>query len=226
MRANPNFKQSVVENTTNEQKNVVHNVIISDASGSMSGSKYTTSCKSIKDEIDVLSKDSSVIYKFSLIEFNSRRTVKHLWLEENFNKNVNFISAGYSTPLYQTIGSILTELEKTVKPDERVLIKIFTDGDDTTYDKGEWKTSNTGIYLNKLINVNNWTITFNCTEQDKKKILRLNIPESNILCHNNTAEDIERVSNERLKSTIKYMKSVSMNVSSNELKTNFYSKSL
>lgn len=207
-------------------KSTVHNVIISDASGSMQGGKYNASVQSIQTELNILAKDENVNFTQTLVEFDSQRNSKHFWMTPA-KEAVSFspIGAYGGTPLYNTIGKTLTDLENSIKKEDRVLVKIFTDGQDTENGSGQWNKNNLGVYLNKLINVNNWTLTFNCTAADKASVLKIGIPESNILTHNNTAEDIERVSNERLGATIMYSKSVSRGVSADVLKSNFYSKS-
>lgn len=220
-------KTSTKKETSNGPKSTVHNIIISDASGSMSsGRKYDASVKSIKNELVILAQDPSVDFTQTLVEFDSPRVVTHFWKTPS-GEALDFpaIGANGGTPLYNTVGDILTKFEKTVKEGDRVLVKIFTDGGDTENGRGNWNAQSIGVYLNKLINVNNWTITVNCTVADKQTVLRMGIPESNILTHNNTAEDIERVSNERLGATVMYSKSVSRGVSADVLKSNFYSKS-
>src|SRR5574343_90104 len=207
------------------EKTTVHNIIISDASGSMSGSKYRASVESIISELELFRSDNNVNYTQTLVEFDSARRKKHFWLTPG-KEATSFkgIGAQGGTPLYITIGEVLSELESSIKPNDRVLVKVFTDGGDTQHGSGSWNVNNLGIYLNKLINVNNWPITFNCTHSDKASVLRIGIPESNILSHNNTAEDIERVSNPRTRATAMYSKSVSEGVSAQELKASFYSK--
>lgn len=209
------------------EKTTVHNIIISDASGSMAGSKYLASVQSIISELKILSEDDNVNYTQTLVEFDSDRRKKHFWLTPG-KKAINFsgIGARGGTPLYITIGEVLSELESKIGPNDRVLVKVFTDGDDTEGGRGSWNASSLGVYLNKLINVNSWTITFNCTNADKQSVLRIGIPESNILTHNNTAEDIQRVSNLRTASTMMYSKAVADGVEAEELKVSFYSKSL
>ena len=190
-----------------EKKIIVHNIIISDASGSMSGGKYNASCKSIKNELDILKEDKNIIFKQSLIEFNSEELKKHLWCEDDFNSNfISFIGAESGTPLYNTIGKVIEELQTIIKKDEKVLLKIFTDGQDTSYGIGKWNVNNLGILIKKLIDVDKWTITFNCAIEDINYIKKLNIPDSNILAHNNTAEDIERLGIFRTNATKFYSK--------------------
>jgi hypothetical protein len=124
------------------------------------------------------------------------------------------------------MGKFFKKVEAQVKSGERVLVKIFTDGEDTSNGKGEWNATNIVPYINKLINVDYWTITFNCTEKDKFRITKIGIPESNILTHNNTAEDIEKVAIMRRVSTLSYSKSVSEGISADVLVNSFYSKSI
>lgn len=207
-----------------EKKIIVHNIIISDASRSMSGGKYNASCESIKNELDILKEDKNIIFKQSLIEFNSYQLKKHLWCEDDFNSNfISFIGAKSATPLYNTIGKVIEELQTIIKKDEKVLLKIFTDGQDTDYGNGEWNVENLGILIKKLIDVDKWTITFNCTIEDINYIKKLNIPDSNILTHNNTAEDIERLGIFRTNATKFYSKSL---LEGKDVTKGFYSKTI
>jgi hypothetical protein len=217
--------QKKTEKTNNKDKPTIHNVIIANANSSMKGGKYNSSIKSIKAELNILAKDTNSIFKHTLVEFDDSRYIKHFFAEENA---VDFSPIGASgfTPLYNTMGKVFKELEAIVKPNERVLIKVFTDGADNEYGKGTYNANTIGVYINKLINKNNWTITFNCTNHDKANILQIGIPESNILTHDDTAEDIERVSQMRAGSTIFYSKSVNRGVSAENLVSNFYSKSI
>lgn len=208
----------------NKEQYIVHNVIISDASGSMMGSKYNASCKSIKNELDILKKDKNIIFKQSLIEFDSSRYKEHLWCNEDYNsESINFIGAQGGTPLYNTIGKVIKNLQQIIKKDEKVLLKIFTDGEDTNLGKGEWNANNLGVLIKKLIDVDKWTITFNCTKNDVHHIKKLNIPDSNILAHNNTAQDIERIGNMRVNATVSYSKSLR---AGEDVTLGFYSKSI
>jgi len=216
----------------------IHNVIISDRSGSMSGSKYNSSCESIKKELEILAQDKNAKFTQTVIEFDSHgsysvekhvRLIEHYWLDKSNPVKFDGHGAQGGTPLYNAMGEIFARLEKEVKPEDRVLIKVFTDGEDTDATRGsrnEWNKSSIGVYINKLISVNKWTITFNCTAQDKHYILSIGIPESNILTHNNTAQDIERVSNLRTSSTLGYSKSVAGGASADSLVSSFYSKTV
>lgn len=224
MRVDNNI-QKKTEKTNNKDKSIIHNIIIADASGSMTGSKYDSSIKSIREELDLLSKDKNCTFLHTLVEFDSSRYKEHFFTSKEIGEFIA-IGANGGTPLYNTIGIILTKLEKIVKPDERVLIKVFTDGQDTENGRGSWNSSSIAMYIKKLIDVNNWTITFNCTIQDKHYITRIGIPESNILTHNNTAEDIERVSQMRSINTVMYSSSVASGASAESLVSNFYSKSI
>jgi hypothetical protein len=233
MRVDQDNKKSTSKISNTEDKTIIHNVIIADASSSMQGSKYNSSMKSIKAELEELAKDDKVYFRNWFIEFaggyGSEIDIKEHSINKALNKdNINFTPRGANgnTPLYNTLGIFLNQVELNVKVDERVLVKVFTDGADTENGKGQYNATNIVAYLKKLIDVNNWTITFNCTEQDKFAITKIGVPESNILTHNNTAEDIERVSYMRTASTLSYSKSVSEGVSASSLVGSFYSKSI
>lgn len=218
----PNKK--VKDSKKKEEQYIVHNVIISDASGSMMGARYNASCDSIKNELDILKQDKNVIFKQSLIEFDSNRFNVHLWCQEDYNsESIKFIGAIGGTPLYNTIGKVIEDLQKQIKPNEKVLLKIFTDGGDTDIGRGKWNKNNLGILIKKLIDVDKWTITFNCTTFDVYRIKKLNIPDSNILTHNNTAKDIERIGNLRTTATVMYSKSLQKG---EDVTVGFYSKSI
>jgi hypothetical protein len=219
MRVDQDNKKSTSKISNTEDKTIIHNVIIADASSSMQGSKYNSSMKSIKAELEELAKDDKVYFRNWFIEFAGGYGSE---IDINFTPR----GANGNTPLYNTLGIFLNQVELNVKVDERVLVKVFTDGADTENGKGQYNATNIVAYLKKLIDVNNWTITFNCTEQDKFAITKIGVPESNILTHNNTAEDIERVSYMRTASTLSYSKSVSEGVSASSLVGSFYSKSI
>lgn len=220
----------VVNTVTNTKKPVIHNVIISDASGSMGGSKYRASCEGIKSELKILKEDSNVDYLLTFVEFASAgfsTTTEHAFTVPVKDVNVmHFRGSGGGTPLYNVVGQLLKRIQDVVKPDERVLIKVFTDGEDTSYGQGDFPAPIFSAYIKNLIDVSKWTVTFNCTEQDKPRLVRIGIPESNILTHNNTAEDIERVSVLRNFATQSYAKSVAGGASADMLVSSFYSKSV
>lgn len=209
----------------------IHNVMILDRSWSMNGAKYRASCKSTDYELELLKKDPNGNYIHSIIEFDCEgrytepRIVKHAWVTPSKElDSIHYAGASGGTPLYNTLGKILTELSLLVKPKDRVLIKVFTDGDDTDRGVGEWNATKIGVFLNQLITNKFWTITFNCTHADKVLVMRMGIPESNILCHDNTAESIEHVATMRSTSTMNYSANVSRGMSADSMTSNFYNK--
>jgi hypothetical protein len=225
MRVDQINKENKTNKPNSSTKPIIHNIILTDASGSMAGSKYDSAIKSIREELDILSKDTNSDFLYTLVEFDSSRFTRHMFVDKEL-KSFRPILASGGTPLYNSMGKLFEELEPMIKEGERVLVKIFTDGDDTERGSGKYGSSKIATYIDKLINVNKWTITFNCTEQDKFRLINIGIPESNILAHNNTAEDIERVAKYRTASTMLYSKSVSIGVSVDTLTNNFYTKSI
>lgn len=218
-----------VETPVSSVRPVIHNVMISDASGSMGGAKYRASCESIQEELKILRTDPNADYLITLVEFanSGAVTTEHAFkIPIHDMPPIRFRGANGGTPLYITIGNVLSKLEAQVKPDERVLVKIFTDGDDTEHGRGEWNSKNIATYINKLIGINKWTLTFNCTASDKYAIMRIGIPESNILTHDNTAEGIQEMSMLRSAATMYYSKSVAGGASADSMVASFYSKSV
>lgn len=191
MRTQPNKSTN---NAQNEQS--VHMVIISDASGSMSGQKYEMSKKGILAEYELC---KSLGYKFSLVEFVQTDKIIEKW---NLDEQPSFYGAlGHYTPLYKTIYTTLNYL-KSLATDERFLIKIFTDGQNNTE----------ASYLYKCIEIikecessGRFTITFSAYRKDINFIMStLGIHASNCIAHENTGESVKDIYKESYRKTLEY----------------------
>lgn len=190
MRTQPNKLNNNVQNTT------VHTVIISDASGSMSGEKYKMSEKGILAEYELC---KSLGYKFSLVEFAESGYISENW---NMKKPPKFIGAiGRNTPLYKTIYNVLNYLNNS-DSNERFLIKIFTDGQNNT------EVS----YLHKCIEIikgcessGRFTITFSAYQQDLSYIMQtLGVHASNCIAHKNTGESVKEIYETSYRKTLEF----------------------
>ena len=206
-------------------KTVIHDVDILDASGSMGGSKYTNSILSINKGIELLLTDTAVEYRKTIVEFNGNRgVVKHKVARSLSEANFKPIGAAGLTPLYETIGTVLTELRSIVKDEDRVLIKIFTDGQDTGFHL--WSPDRVKNLIDELKSIG-WTITFNGTAGDIDYVVNhISIDRSNTLAHDNTASGIMMMANMRSSATMSYSKAVAEGVSKDELVKNFYTKTV
>lgn len=205
-------------------KPVIHDVDILDASGSMSGSKYQNSILSIQKGVELLGTDTAVQYLKTTVEFSSYGITRHSMAVPLTDANFRPVGAGGMTPLYDTVGIILTQLREIVKDDERVLVKIFTDGQDTGY--RTWTPHTLKVLIDQLKG-KGWTITFNGTDQDIDSVVKnLNIDRSNTLAHDNTGEGIMKMAMTRGRATMLYSKSVAAGVSADQLVSNFYTKTV
>lgn len=182
-----------ITESVNIPKETIHNVFILDASGSMIGSKYNNAVIGINQLIKDIKQDTYTNNTISVVEFDSipsknPNITKPSWMSNpNMIKGFNGGGAYGSTPLYKTLGIILNELESEVKSSDKVLVNIFTDGDDT---EGYGNFKNLPQTIERL-NKTNYTITFVGTQQDvNRSINTLNIDASNTLIHNNTAEAV------------------------------------
>lgn len=215
-------------------KQTVHNVHLLDRSSSMSGEKYTSAVAGINEEITLLKKDANVNYTQTIIEFDFKnigwsyesglRLVEHYFLTPIQNVTA-FTGAGANggTPLYEAVGKILETLLKRVPAGDKVLVKIFTDGEEL-HSKGLYANPNVLNSLIKEVEGKGYTVTFVGTERDTDSIVRkVGITRSNTLTHNNTASDIKRAFMVTAQATMSYSKAVADGL---DVKENFYSKSV
>ena len=204
-----------------ETSKVIHNVHILDNSASMSGKKFNNALKGIINEIEELKKIKDIQYIQSFARFqngapyfkDSSMLLQTYNVEENIKCNNN-------TPLYKTINEVLEYLLKATVT-EKVLVKIFTDGDDNNSSKQDLPDC---ISLINKCKERGFTITFVGTKRDVETVTQtLKIDNSNTLVHNNTAKGIKTAFNVTLDSTVAYSKKV---VAGEDVKTNFYTKKI
>lgn len=162
-------------------KNVkLHKVVLLDCSGSMAGNKYNAAEQGVKLDYDEC-KEEFVDYLLS--EFSDY----HNETTYNFTSPLKFSPQFGNTMLYKTIVDVLTKVKKKTPKEDKVLVQIFTDGQDNI-SKG---------YLNPAKDIINqfnslgWTVTFVGTERDVEYIQsNLNIDSTNTLVHDNTASGV------------------------------------
>lgn len=199
----------------------IHNVLILDASGSMAGSKYETATKGVSTEIFELNAAKElegILLTQSLIEFSDIKTSEHLWMIPSQNVRVapKFNGATGGTPLYVTIEKTIKKLLEWKRPEDKVLLKIFTDGEDTTtYDPADLKR-----LISRVEEENGFTITFEGTRFTGEKVARdIGIKASNMFFHDNTSDGLARGISSRTTSTVNYAVKFS---AGDDLKENFY----
>lgn len=204
--------------STPTKKVIIHNVIISDASGSMVGNKYSNTIAGIKKELLVFNSDAETTVLHSLFEFvDTRCGIVNPYLDVE-NPVPSFYGAiGGNTPLWWAIVEVLNKF-KSVPKSEKVLVKIFTDGNNNA----ESGYVNTCKALIKELNLQNFTITFVATERDMLGIIQaLDLNESNTLTVENSGAGFEEAYSKSLVATMSYRASA---VKNEDVKFGFYKK--
>jgi Mg-chelatase subunit ChlD len=169
-----------------ENKGIFYVIDILDASGSMSGGKYNNSVSGIKEGIKDLTTRKDV--KYSLVEFVQSNKLNKAVINQNPSEiSLNLIpfsgSVGANTPLYYTVYEVISNL--LVSKEDKVLIKVYTDGQNNAMTDYQSKAAN----LIKKVQKENFTVTFVATPSDLQQIMRdINIDESNTFATADTAE--------------------------------------
>lgn len=232
-------KKHTVNKTDSTSSDVtIHNVHILDASGSMSGGKYNNALKGINGEIMAMRTNSEGMTQ-TIIEFtsgyphNAKLTTHYFMTPAENCTAITGTGANGGTPLYQTVGETIEKLLTHVKPTDKVLMKIFTDGEEN---ESKGKYANTGTHwtpkseeLSRIIKMaednHNFTITFMGTKEDVRHMVsNIGLTESNTLVHDNTEFGVQHSYLMSTASTVKYRKDVSRGVSQDELKKGFFKK--
>ena len=159
----------------------LHKVVILDGSGSMQGDKYNNAELGVKQDYEACKKEFS---DYLLVEFSNYNTS----VLYDFTKPLKFKPSYGGTALYDTIVQVFTTLLNTPE-DEKVLVQIFTDGEDLhsmPQSKGQAKK------LIEQFNAKGWTVTFVGTKDDVEDIqMNLSIDSTNTLVHDNTAKGVK-----------------------------------
>lgn len=188
------------------QKHTVHNVFIMDDSGSMSGGKYTNGVAGIKMLVEGIKEEGNTLVNNTVSIVDLNRGVVH-WMKDAEEVSYEGHRNLGCTPLYRTIGQTIDRLLREVGKEDKVLLNITTDGQDT---EGWQGYEDLPQILKKIQKENNFTVTFVGTERDVKYIQdHLNVDASNTLVHDNTAEGMTRSFSKTLVSRSVYSMAVS-----------------
>lgn len=208
---------------------IVHEVHLIDGSGSMAGGKFVNAVKGVNEDLAASSEASiqtGVGGTYSILQFS-----KTLSIVDGSNGNVLMhpisdvvhyapVFMNSSTALYKSIRDVIHYYIMNKKKGEKVLLKIFTDGQDT--DRGVTPATVAEMIKDAQDN-HDFTITFVGTQQDVAYINKtLGIDASNSLVHDNTAEGITDAFNTTRSASIEYRKGVAEGMA---VTMNFYGKS-
>lgn len=171
-------------------KPTIHIIDIIDCSGSMFGAKINNAIKGINNGILELKKDTSVNYTYTLCDFSGSNDIQYKYVKAPLNtvETVNFRDRGM-TALYDAIGKTLTTASKNIKKDEKVLVNIYTDGEENGSRSFDSKK------VSELIEdlKKDYTVTFIGTDVDVKSVItKLKIDETNTLAYDGSGKGLEK----------------------------------
>lgn len=131
--------------------------------------------------------------------FSSRTGIVKLVESNKRVENVQpldiYKTLGGSTPLLDSVGEIISELEKLRDiddPDVSVLIMVITDGEENSSHK--WSAHSLKQKMNRLQSTDRWTFAFRCPRGGKNQLMSLGIPSGNILEWDQTEKGLEESS--------------------------------
>lgn len=224
------------------KKPTIHNVNGLDCSGSMDdgkytgGSKYDNAVAGINEEQNMLKNDTTANYIQTIIEFDSAGyTSGARYNEDKIAQPISTCGpfkgrgANGGTPLYEAIGYIIRKLLVLKRPEDRVLLKIFTDGQENA-SIGEFRPSMGGakkLYdlIQDVQNNHKFTVTFMGTGEDTETIIRnLGIERGNTLVHDNSAKGVKMSYMRSAGQTMAYADTVA--TTGVDTVNNFYSKTV
>jgi Mg-chelatase subunit ChlD len=213
------LKPQEVKETKRTRKNknsyTLHNVSIVDGSSSMDRPKFSAAVEGVNTDFEAAIKSAEkegVELTLSIFQFASTFNLSNkdniIMQSPKGFKEYNPKQIGGGTRLYGTVGDVINYLIKNKKQEDRVLMNIFTDGqENATETDSPYKNPKALAELIADAEKNhNFTITFMGTKQDVAYITRtININVTNTLAHNNTAADIQEKYKMRSMSTKSYM---------------------
>lgn len=211
-------RTKVVERVT------VHNVHILDASGSMRGGKMKSALTGINQEMVDMMKDNSTEVTQTIIHFSDPFDIQTFCWKLPLGEVGHFSTvARGSTALLETVGNTLTKLLTEANGKDKVLVKIFTDGQENATSMGSpWKNPKAVSDLIKQCEDKGFTITFVGTEQDIAFVVRLlSIDVSNTLAHDNTEKGVLETYTKSMGATAVYRSAASRG---EDVKYNFFTK--
>lgn len=174
-------------------KPTVHLVHILDASSSMnSGNKIGKANEAIQSAVQAARVEDKVDYIYNLISFSSTGDIKTHVNNTKINEVgiIPNIKARSMTALYEAVGVTLLNLLGRKKTEEKVLVEIFTDGEEND-SHGEYRTPGTLKELIKKCEGQGFTVTFIGTDKDVMDVVNnLKIDLSNTMKYDGTADGL------------------------------------
>lgn len=208
-----------------KNKPTVHNVLILDGSGSMGdsiNSKWTKAIDLANSEIISLRSNEDINYTFTIVVFSGFRDINFKHFVNHKPKFISGNRVAGMTALNDAIGKTLNKIHSFKNEDEKVLVKIITDGEENN--SKEYSSQQIGRLIKGLQKTGNYTITFVGTYTDVLTAQSLyNIHETNTLVHDNTEEGFEMMSMDIETSNVNYSKRL---LRGEDVTMNYFSKTV
>lgn len=169
---------------------LIHVADVLDASGSMNGPKFINALKGINKGIEGLKCDASgAEYTYTLCDFS--HDVLFPFVKRNLQGVHNYSGETRgSTSLYDAIGQTIRKIEANWIPGAKVLVNIYTDGQENSSKEFSGKEIAAMI---KVLSGQGWTFTFVGTDHDVAYVVNnLHIHESNTLVYDGSAQGLEK----------------------------------
>jgi hypothetical protein len=163
---------------------VIHIVDIIDKSGSMAGGKDDAAVKGINMGVAALKEDTAEVdYTYTLCDFSDTIIFRNSMVNLDVVKPLGRGTRN-STSLYDAIGETVQLVTIGKKHEDKVLVNIYTDGQENSSKK--FRAHDISNLIEQL-SEQGWTFTFIGTAGDVAYAQRnLKFHESNTLVHDNT----------------------------------------
>lgn len=227
--------KTVVKKTTKDEKistdvKTIHYVDVLDTSVSMNDKQKFTNAveglnKALQTLIESFDKDlkKGIRSLYTRVLFNSSSNISipilicppraDLKLTQKFTN-------GASTALNDAIIETIKTMFAHAKPEDKVVINIYTDGSENGSKKGIGDTTR----LIREAKGKGYVITFIGTNLDVEKIIKFyEIDESNTLAYDNTGESLKKALDQTILSRQEYSENVSKGLDTNK---GFYKKTI
>lgn len=167
----------------------IHIVDVLDVSYSMVGEKIRAANKGINLGFEALLKDNKINYKYTLCTFSTSPKIEYVNSILNEVKTPFRFSVKNNTALYDAIGQTINDLKPFVNKNEKVLVNIYTDGEENCSTK--YNKSSISEKMEEM-KKQGWTFTFIGTDKDVKQVIKdLKIDSTNTKAYNGTGKELE-----------------------------------
>lgn len=188
----------------------IHIVDVCDASASMDGAKMNSLNKGVKQQLEELQKVNDVNYTYTLLEFSGKNQMRfiHKVVPIKDVRHKNVVAQDW-TALYAAIGLALDTLSSIKKKDEKVLVKIYTDGGENDSMGTKYGDSKTVAQRIKDAENEGFTVTFVGTDKDVKTVInKIKIDASNTLAYDGSAAGLQNSMKRSVDATMTFSKNV------------------